>query len=206
MKHLVTAQLLLLSYMAFAGDQPAKCELARRSVVSHSSAGLAQVSNLGEITITCTVPARPYAWGDKRTSLKVTTNAYQVLSDGNKELVPSEVSQSGASFDAETESVLFDFHIPLDSAERDAEADRILAVLERSMPPEKITPEVHRHGLEQVREFIGQHRIGHFKVKCRIQDGDRIMGVGAVELEVLFKGRVSDAYRSPSSNAPGVTQ
>jgi hypothetical protein len=35
-------------------------------------------------------------------------------------------------------------------------------------------------------------RVGHFQVECHILDGDRVMGVGVVEFEVLFKGRFSD--------------
>jgi hypothetical protein len=52
--------------------------------------------------------------------------------------------------------------------------------------------ESHQRRLERVREFVYQHRVGHFQVECRILDGDRVMGVGVVEFEVLFKGRFSD--------------
>ena len=184
--------------MAFAGDQPATCELASKSVVSRSSSGLAQVSNLGDIQFTCTVPARPYSWGDSRSPLKIATIAYQILPDGSKKLVASETNQSGGSYGAEEESVFFHFHIPLEPAERDAEANRILAVVEKSMPPAQISEVSHQRALERARVLVGQHRVGHFQVKCRILDGDRVMGVGVVELEVLFKGRVSDAlYSAP---------
>src|SRR6202049_5289504 len=54
------AQLLLLSSVAFGGEKPASCELASKSIVSRSSPGLVQVSNLGDIEITCRVPARPF--------------------------------------------------------------------------------------------------------------------------------------------------
>jgi hypothetical protein len=50
----------------------------------------------------------------------------------------------------------------------------------------------HQRALEQTREFVYQHRVGHFHVECRISDGDRVIGVGVVELEVLFKGRFSE--------------
>jgi hypothetical protein len=44
-----------------------------------------------------------------------------------------------------------------------------------------------------------QHQVGHFQVECQISDGDRVMGVGVVELEVLFKGRFSDVGLPASS-------
>ena len=46
--------------------------------------------------------------------------------------------------------------------------------------------------MEQTRKFVYQHRVGHFQVDCRISDGDRVIGVGVVDLEVLFKGRFSE--------------
>jgi hypothetical protein len=83
-------------------------------------------------------------------------------------------------------------HIPLESAERDAEARRYLAKIEKSMAPEQITEEFHQRALGRLAEFVYQDRVGHFQVECRILDGDRVMGIGVVELEVLFKGRFSD--------------
>lgn len=161
-------------------------------MVSHSSSGLAQVSNLGDIQITCTVQGLPYSWGQSRNPLKIATVAYQVLPDGSKKLVPSETNQSGGSYATEVESVYFHFHIPLESADRDAEANRLLAIVEKLMPSEQVTEEAHQRLLKRIREFIGQHRVGHFQVECRILNGDRVMGVAVVELEVLCKGRVSD--------------
>ena len=60
------------------------------------------------------------------------------------------------------------------------------------MAQEEITEQAHQRALDRTREFVYQHRVGHFQVECRILDGDRVMGVGIVELEVLFKGRFSD--------------
>lgn len=190
------AQLLLLSSVAFGGDKPASCELASKSIVSRSSSGLAQVSNLGDIQITCRVPTRPFPTkpGESHNGLRAATTAYKISRDGSKELVPSEVHQSGGGFgpDPEPEWVDFYVHIRLESAERDAEARRYLAKLGKSMAPEQITEEAHQRALERTRELVYQHRVGHFQVECRILDGDRVMGVGVVELEVLFKGRFSD--------------
>jgi hypothetical protein len=60
------------------------------------------------------------------------------------------------------------------------------------MPPEQFTKQARQRWLESLKEWVYQHRVGHFRVECRILDGNRLMGVGVVELEVLFKGRFSD--------------
>jgi hypothetical protein len=166
---MLAAQLLLLSSVALGADKPASCELASKSIVSHSSAGLAQVSNLGDIEITCRVPARPFPIkpGGSRNGLTAATIAYKISPDGSKKLVPSEVHQSGGGGggfrpDLEPEFVLFHFHIPLESAERDAEASRFLAKLEEPMPAEQITENAHQQALERTRKFAYQHRVGHF--------------------------------------------
>ena len=180
-------------FCGVAVDQPATCGLEDKSVVNRSPSGLAQVSNLGDIQITCSVPARHFPWGESRSLLKAAPVAYQILPDGSKKLVPSETNQSGGGYGTEAESVYFHVHIPLEPAERDAEANRLLAKLEKSMPPERKTEEAHQRALARLREFVYQHRVGHFQVECRILDGDRVMGVAVVELEVLFKGRFSEA-------------
>jgi hypothetical protein len=61
------------------------------------------------------------------------------------------------------------------------------------MPSEQVTEEEHQRALERLREVVYQHRVGHFEVECRILEGDRVRGVAVVELEVLFRGRFSDA-------------
>jgi hypothetical protein len=156
------AQLLLLSSVASAGDKPASCEFAGKSVVGRSSSGLAQASNLGDIQITCSVPARPFSTegAESRRLLKVATVAYQILPDGSKKLVPSETNQTGGGLDSKAESVYFHFHIPLESAERDTEANRYLAKLEKSMPAQQITEEANRRALERIREALYQNRVG----------------------------------------------
>jgi hypothetical protein len=185
---------MLLSSGAFAGDKLVSCELVGKSVVSHSSSGLAQVSNLGLIEIECHVAARPFPTkpGEARYVLRVATVAYQIFPDGSKKPVPSEVNQTGAGYDTEAEWADFDAHIPLETTERDDEARRFVARIEKSMAPEQITEEGHQQMLKRAGEFVNPERVGHFQLKCRVLDGDRIIGVGVVELEVLFKGRVSD--------------
>ena len=57
--------------------------------MSRSSSGLAQVSNLGDIQITCRVPARPFPTkpGESHNGLRAATTAYKISPDGSKELV-----------------------------------------------------------------------------------------------------------------------
>jgi len=98
----------------------------------------------------------------------------------------------GVGPDPEPEWVDFYVHIPLEPAERDAEARKYLAKVEKLTALQPITGEAHQRRLERVRELVYQHRVGHFQVECHILDGDRVMGVGVVEFEVLFKGRFSD--------------
>lgn len=193
MRYMLLAQLLFVSSAALGGDKPALCELASKSIMSRSSSGLAQVSNLGDIQIRCHVPARPFPTkpGEGQYMPRVATAAYKISPDGGKQLVPSEVKQSGGGSDSGQEWVDFLVHIPLDPAERDAEASRYLAKIEKSTRAQ-ITEEVRQRALQGLLEFVYQHRVGHFQVECRILDGDRVMGVGVVELEVLFKGRFSD--------------
>jgi hypothetical protein len=182
--------------VAFAGEKPATCELANKNIVSRSSSGFAQVSNLGDIQITCRFQARPFPTkpGESRGGLRVTTTAYKISPDGSKKSVHSEVHQSGGGFGPapEPERAEFYIHIPLEPEECYEEAQRYLAKLEKSMAPEQITEAVHARRLERLRELVYQHRVGHFQVECRIWDGHRVMGVGVVEFEVLFKGRFSD--------------
>jgi hypothetical protein len=194
MKYMLMAQLLVLSSWAFGGDKPVSCELESKNIVSRSSSGLAEVSNLGDIQITCRVPARPFPIkpGDSRDGLKVATAAYQISADGSKKREPSEENRTGGGNSEQEEWVTFYVHIPLAPTERDDEARRYLAKLEKWMPPQQITEQARQRALENTRELVYQHRVGHFNVECRILDGDRVIGVGVVELEVLFKGRFSD--------------
>jgi hypothetical protein len=133
--------------------------------LSRSSSGLAQVSNLG--TLHACVSARPFPTkpGESRNGLRAATTAYKVSRDGNKELVPSEVKQSGLGCgpDPGLKWVHFYVHVPLKDAERDAEARRYFAKLEKSLAPQQITEKVRQRALEKVREFVYQNRLGHSK-------------------------------------------
>ena len=89
------------------------------------------------------VPAQP---GESRNGLRAATTAFKVSPDGSKKLVPSEVHESGNGFgpDPEAEWVNFYVHIPLEPAERDAEAQKYLAKVEKSLAPEQMTEEAHQ--------------------------------------------------------------
>ena len=202
MRYIILAQILLSASVTFASDIRPSCELAKESILGQSSSGLAQVSNLGSIRIRCRIPARPLPTkpGESRNGLTAATTAYEISADGSKKLVPSEVhvfggGGDGFGADPEPEYVDFYVHIPLDSAEADAEARRYLAKVEASMTPEQktqIPKDAWERGLERLRHAVYQHRVGHFQVDCRVLDGSRVMGADVVELEVLFKRRFSD--------------
>jgi hypothetical protein len=199
LRYIILAQILLSASVTFASDIRPSCEIAKESILSRSSSGLAQVSNLGGIHITCRVPARPFPTkpGESRNGLRAATTAYEISANGSKTLVPSEVHVFGVGFgpDPAPEWVDFDVLIPLDSKELDAEARRYLAKFEESMTPEQrgqVAGYDQKKALENLRQFVYQQRLGHFRVDCRVLDGSRVMGADVVELEVLFKGRFSD--------------
>jgi len=202
LRYIILAQILLSASVAFASDTPPSCELAKESILSRSSSGLAQVSNVGDIRIRCRVPARPFPTkpGEFRDGLTAATTAYEVSANGGKKLAPSEVHVFGGGGDGfgayrVTEYVDFYVHIPLDSEELDAEARRYLAQLMASMTPEQkaqLTEDAQKKALENLRSLVYQHRVGHFQVDCRVLDGSRVLGSDIVEIEVVFKGRCSD--------------
>ena len=193
---------LLAASAIFASGIRPSCELAKESILSRSSSGLAQVGNLGSIRMRCRIPARPFPTkpGESRNGLTAATTAYEVSADGSKKLVPSEVhvfggGGDGFGADSEPEYVDFYVHIPLDPEEADAEARRYLAKLGESMTAEQksqFTEDAQKKALENLRPLVYQHRVGHFQVDCKVLDGSRVMGADMIELEVLFKGRFSD--------------
>ena len=161
MRFVMLTPILLYASVAFATDTLPSCEIAKESIVSRSSFGLAQVSNLGGIRITCRVPARPFPTtpgGERRYSLKAATTAYEILRDGSKKLVPSEVhilggGGDGFGADPAPEWVEFDVLIPLDSKELDAEVRRYLVKLQESRTPEQegqFTENAQKRALERL--------------------------------------------------------
>jgi hypothetical protein len=198
LRYFVLAPILLFASVAFANDIRPSYELEEKDVIGRSSSGIARVSNLGGIEITCRIPARPFPTkpGESRNGLRALTNAFEILPDGTKKLVPSEANSVGGGFIAESESVDFYMLIPLDTKEREAEARRSLAKILESMSPDQkaqITAEQQAKGLENLKQFIAQGRLGHFQVECQVMDGSRVAGSAFIEIEVVFRGRISDA-------------
>ena len=185
---------------AYSADMPAICTLDDKSIVSRSPAGLPQVSNLGDIEVRCSVPARPLPSkpGESREAVQVATVASMLSPDARPEPVASEVHPTGGGFDQEREWVLFYVHIPLEPAEADAEARRLLAKLSEAMralpgAPGLGNEEAQKQALARARDLVYQHRVGHFRVQCRLSADGRPLGAADVEFEVLYKGRFSDA-------------
>jgi len=208
--------LLFTSASSFAAD-PTKCHLKEKSVVSRSSTGVPQVSNVGDIEIACTVPARslPTKPGDYRMGLMATTTTYEIAPDDSRRLVPSNAEKyshslgrgaEGATLDEEF--LVFYVYIPLETAERDAEIRKWVAnfaAREKDLQMsdsdrqklEARTRELDAHP-EQLAEIMNQHRLGHFQVEChvidRTKDGEKVLGSATVDLEVIYKGRFSEMF------------
>jgi hypothetical protein len=197
MRYVVVLQVLLLSTLAFADYPPASCQISDKSELSTSASGIAQVSNLGLIQIRCNIAARPWPLrpGIVRSGLKVEAAAYKTTAEGTGHSVPSEVNVSGGGLSGTTEWVDFYVHIPLDPADRDAEIRRYLAILDRSVGNEQLQEEIHhlQKNPQAMAAIITQNQVGRFEVACRVLDGDLVIGVGRVGLEVLLKGHFSDA-------------
>jgi len=200
MKYLVL-QFLFLSTLAFASQGPASCKVSDKSVVSRSPSGIAQVSNLGLIQIRCYVAARPWPLkpGVVRYGLKAETTVHKLSADGTERLVPSEVTVSGGGSIGTTEWIDFYINIPLEPAERDTEIRRYVANLERSVADERLREQVHLllANPQALAAMVNQYKIGRFRVDCRVLDGDRVIGAGDTDLQVLFKGRFSDVTLEP---------
>jgi hypothetical protein len=187
--------LLFMTSATLAHAQPASCEIAKSSVVSVSSSGLMQVSNLALIEIKCSVHARPFPSkpGESISGLKAATTAYEADANHGRKEVPSEANVSGGGGEEQQEYVTFSVHIPLEPAEQDKEARKIAAAME-SHRPGLITDATRNQMLEGISEMLPQNRVGHFQVDCRVLDDNRVVGVGVIEFEVLFKGNFSDNF------------
>jgi hypothetical protein len=173
------------------------CDLAKDSILSRSAAGVAQVSNIGDIHITCRVPARPFPSepGQHRGILEPKTTIFEISEKNEPKSVPSEVNTFAGGFDSTIEWVEFYVHIPLDPDERDAEACRYLAKLRDSMSPEQreqFPKSGEEKALEGIRSLVYQHRLGHFRMNFQFSDGQHQLGGDTIEIETLFKGHFSD--------------
>ena len=183
----------------------AVCTLEAASILGHSASGTPQVSNLGNIEIRCSVPARPVPSGpgEFRNGLGATAIAHNVTNSTGEHTFAAVVKPSGGGTGEGRDYVLFALLIPLSPADLDEEAHRFLTkfmgkVKTLDPSPELATPEAQQRILGVLREIVYQNRTGHFLVECHVTDGNNVIGTGTVDLEVLFKGRFSD------HNLPGV--
>ncbi len=206
MRYLLSALLLaplLMPVDAFAAADGAVCLLEPSSIVSRSPSGIDQVSNVGDIQVRCSVPARPVSLkpGESLMALGAkTASAFLLLPNGSMKEVPAEVKGAGGGDDQTHAWVEFYLHLPLDDAQRDAEFRRALARLNRevakdkSRPHEKLTEKPFAQEEVLAAELVFQHRVGRFHVECHLTQGDRSLGTAEVNFEVLFKGRFSDMW------------
>ena len=191
------SQSLLFVPRALSADIRPSCALAEKSIIGRTPTGLAQVSNLDSVEVTCRIPARrvPTKPGEGLDGLGVHTNAYEISPNGERKLVPSEVKVPGSGREGEAEWVEFLMLIPLDAKELDAEARRYYAKVLEALSPEQraqVKADDEQKALENLRPMIAQSRVGHFRVECQVLDGDRVAGSDFIEMEVVFKGRISD--------------
>ena len=201
--------LVLASALAFGDSGPASCQVSEKSVVSRSPSGIAQVSNLGLIGINCGVAARPWSRkpGTFRRALKAGVTVYEVSADNTRSEIPSEVNVSGGGSGDGKEWVEFYVDIPLGPSERDAEVRRFLAGFEGWVDEhpqdrqelDELVRDLRTADPQELAAVVSQYRVGNFRVDCRVLDDDRIIGMGGVDLEVLFKGHFADQYSDTGS-------
>ena len=132
--------------------------------------------------------------GEVRNGLKAEAAVYKISADGTRNSVPSDVNVSGTGSRGTTDWVDFYINIPLDPADRDAEIRRYLAILDRGVADDQLQKRIRQwqKNPQALAAIISQNRLGRFEVDCRVLDGDLVIGVGRVGLEVLFKGHFSD--------------
>jgi len=204
------AELLLLSSFATANGHIASCAISKSSILSLSSSGVPQVSNLAFIEVECTVPARPVPTqrGEFRRGLGIATTVYQVDANGVSEEVPSRAEPRGGGQQGSEESVSFYLYLPLDPADRRTEAKRWVSHIQEIIrkdpdPLRKQGTEANLHemsspqSIDKLSDMVSQHRAGHFHAECHVLDGDHVVGTDTVDFEVLFKGRFSDRPGPP---------
>ena len=200
---LVLACSSVISQIVFAAEPGVACVLDPKSVVSRSAAGIDQLSNVGEIQVRCSVPTRPVTLkpGEGLSALSAkSAKASLLLAGGGKREVPAEVNGTGGGERSGRAYVDFYLHLPLDASQREAEARRALARLDgelakdKSRPQQKATDEEMQRGAAKFAELVSQHRVGRFHVECNLAQGDRAVGTGALDFDVLYKGRFSDLF------------
>jgi hypothetical protein len=200
----------LLVVATLGGSSPVQspprvtCSVLAPSILSRSSSGVVQVSNLALMSFECRrSPPRPMPPSQVQYPFKVEAVVYQVSETGQRILVPSTVTASGTQGDTESEAVLFYLDIPVDDAERDAAVRAFIAALTRqaaASPNEAERAQAARLAGVDPRGMalmMRQHRVGRFRVEFRILDQGRLDSVAGADLEVAFKGSFFDQMLPP---------
>jgi hypothetical protein len=175
------------------------CSVLAASILSRSSSGVVQVSNLPLMQLECRrFPRRPLPPSGVQYPLTVEAAVYQVSETGARNLVPSLVAASGSDGDPASEAVHFYLDIPIDESERGAASRAFIAELARraaSSPNETERAQAERlAGMDPrgMAEMMRQHRVGLFRVEFQVLDEGRPAGVAGFDLEVVFTGNFFD--------------
>lgn len=194
---------LILATLAGASQAPppprASCAVQAPSVLGRSASGVVQVSNLPLMQLESRRSLRrPTPQSGPQGLLKVEAVVYQVTEQGARARVPSQVTASGGGADLQEESVSFYLDIPIDDAERDSASRAFLADLTRraaSSPNETERVQAARlQGMDarMLGQMVRQHRVGRFRVEFSMLDESLLVGVAAMDIEVVFKGTFFD--------------
>src|SRR5262249_40657781 len=154
-----------------SANAPASCAIDPQSIVSRSSTGVAQVSNLALIYARAVVsPPRPVPAGGALLGLRVEATVRQIVPNGGRTIVTSTVNMTGGGGDLRSEYVTFTLDIPIDAAERDAAIRDYVESLERAAASSTNERErlqaamLQRMGSSAFASMFRQHRVGRFQI------------------------------------------
>jgi hypothetical protein len=123
--------------------------------------------------------------------------------------VPSKVNTTGGGGDTQSEYVSFVLDVPIDAAERDAAIKDYVSEITRAAGASLNERErammatLQAGGSSPFAALFRQHRVGRYRVDCRLLDEGRQVAASSAEFEVLFKGRYFDqpGFRQPGFRA-----
>ena len=205
--------LLLLAFSAGLAQVPAgpaaaaTCEVGPGGVVSRSGSGVAQVSNLALIDMRASVSRRPNPDSGVRHGLSAEVTVETLSGGAVPAEVPSSIVESGGGADTRSEWVSFTLEIPIDPAERDAAIrdymDEVIAEAAASADPDaqalsSALQDGRTNASRALAQGFLQHRVGSFRVQCRVLDEGEVIGTSSIDLDVVFRGGFfeQEQYRS----------
>lgn len=195
--------LLLLAFSAGLAQVPAgpaaaaTCEVGPGGVVSRSGSGVAQVSNLALIDMRASVSRRPNPDSGVRHGLSAEVTVETLSGGAVPAEVPSSIVESGGGADTRSEWVSFTLEIPIDPAERDAAIrdymDEVIAEAAASADPDaqalsSALQDGRTNASRALAQGFLQHRVGSFRVQCRVLDEGEVIGTSSIDLDVVFRG------------------